>query len=147
VIVECNKEFPGAHFTDYGDPAGSNRFSRREGGFTSNTDLVQEECGLTIIPAEQNFNTRINVVDQALARRNGLLIDPRCVRLIGGFQGGYHYPEIMGLPGVYKKEPQKNKYSHVHDAVQYLLSRLYVSSSAQVREEDLYPEEQYLEIF
>jgi hypothetical protein len=147
VILTCNQFFPGAKYVDYGDPAGEARFSRREGGFTSNADLQASECGVVVLPSEQNFTARVNAVDQALMKRDGVLIDPVCVRLINGFLGGYHYPEMQGMTGVYKKDPEKNKYSHIHDSLQYVAVRLYRSASPEVSEDDLYPEEAYEEVY
>jgi hypothetical protein len=143
VIAGCDEAFPGASYRDYGDPAGLTQYSTREGDFTSNTQLISEEVGINIVPGEQTFAVRVNCVDQALARRDGVLIDPGCTRLINGFLGGYHYPELQtGVQGIYKSEPQKNKYAHVHEALQYPLTRLYRSASAeQPRDRDVYPEE------
>jgi len=147
VLVECAEAFPGGRFVDVGDPAGRARFSTRSGGFTSNTDLMRDECGVHMIDGEQTFRVRVNCVDQALLRRDGVLIDPSCIRLINGFLGGYHYPELAGMPGVYKKDPEKNKFSHIHDALQYALTRLYVSSGAKVAESDCYPDEIREEVY
>ena len=141
VIQSCNTQFPNGKYIDYGDPAGENQYSTREGDFTSNRQLVEEECGISIIPGEQRFKTRINAVDQALLRRDGMLIDPSCIRLINGFLGGYHYPEIHHMPGTYKKDPAKNKYSHCHDSLQYVLTKLYTSSTPDYSEDDIYPDE------
>ena len=112
VIRNCNESFPDAVFIDYGDPAGEQTYSTREGTFTSNAGLQASECGVVVIPSQQNMAVRVNAVDQALLKRDGILIDPRCTRLINGFLGGYHYPELRGMPDVYKKEVEKNKYSH-----------------------------------
>jgi hypothetical protein len=51
------------------------------------------------------------------------MIDPSCRRLINGFLGGYCYPEIGGT-GYHRDSPEKNKFSHVHDALQYLMAPL-----------------------
>ena len=123
VVVECNRQFPSARFTDYADPAGGNRFSRQGGGFTSNAELMKGE-GVKVIPSEQNFATRINVVDQLLGRIDGLLIDLTCTRLINGFVSGYVFPEI-GTTGTYGPEAVKNKWSHPQDSLQYVLVRLF----------------------
>jgi len=49
------------------------------------------------------------------------LIDPTCSTLIKGFNGGYKYRRIQ-VTGEerYTEEPSKNKYSHPHDALQYV---------------------------
>ena len=49
-----------------------------------------------------------------------LLISPNCRGLIMGMAGGYHYKKISGT-GRYSEEPEKNKFSHKCDALQYLL--------------------------
>ena len=122
VKEECNKAYPGAEWLDYGDPAGANKFSKKEGGFTSNAQLMAEE-GITVEPSEQNFTARTQAVDGILARIDGCLIDPSCTRLLNGFLGGYCYKEI-GTSGEFYDEPEKNRFSHIHDAFQYLMVRL-----------------------
>ena len=136
----CNISFPNARWTDYGDPAGKAQYSTREGTFTSNAQLMNDECGIHVISGEQNFKIRTNVVDQALLKRDGMLIDPGCLRLVNGFLGGYHYPELADMPGAFKKDPAKNKYSHIHEALQYVLTRLYVSAAPDISDRDVYPD-------
>ena len=120
-----NQEYPGANIAHYGDPAGASRFSNRQGGLTSAVDLLREECGITIVPSFQDLEARINTVDGILLRRDGLLIDQRCTMLINGFTAAYVREENVraGLRE-FKEDPIKNRYSHVHDALQYLLVAL-----------------------
>jgi len=56
---------------------------------------------------------------------SGFIIDPRCKQVRKGFNGGYKYErvQIVGEER-YKDVPAKNKFSHPHDAVQYLCSKL-----------------------
>lgn len=147
VIEQCNMHFPGAKFTDYGDPAGEAQYSTRDGTFTSNKQLMADECGIDVISGEQNFKKRVNSVDQALLRRDGILIDPSCVRLYNGFMGGYHFPELTNLPGYYMKEPQKNKYAHIAEALQYVCTMLYVSAAPPIDQSELGPEEELEETY
>jgi hypothetical protein len=43
--------------------------------------------------------------------------------IIRGFQGGYQYRRVqVSGEARYMTEPMKNKFSHPHDALQYLLS-------------------------
>jgi len=102
--------FPNATYEDWGDPAGENRFSRRSGGFTSNAELMRD-FGVDVKPSEQNWTARKESVEQQLRIIDGMLIDPRCIRLINGFIGGYCYPEI-GSSGSYRDRPMKNRWSH-----------------------------------
>lgn len=123
-MTELRKKFPGAVIgAIWGDPAGSQQYSRKEGGFTSNSKLLQDECGIDVQPSEQNPTVRIQAVEQMLARSNAVRIDSSCRRLIAGFMGGYVYPEYMG--GRFGEKPIKNRYSHVHDALQYVFVKLY----------------------
>ena len=81
--------------------------------------------GVDVQASEQNPDARYNAVDDQLAVIDGVLIDPGCTRLINGFLGGYHYPEIGGAgSGIYGENPVKNLFSHPHDALQYVFVRL-----------------------
>lgn len=122
-VAVCNEEYPNASWADWDDPAGWNEYSTKEGGFTSNAKLITDATGISMKPSEQNLSARINAVDGQMALIDGLLIDPSCVRLTNGFLGGYCYPEI-GNTGSYRDKPDKNRFSHVHDALQYLVVRL-----------------------
>jgi hypothetical protein len=52
---------------------------------------------------------------------SGMIIDPKCKNLIRGFMGGYHYRRMQVSGERYDERPNKNRFSHVHDAFQYLL--------------------------
>lgn len=126
VIQDRNLNFPNAKYEEWGDPAGFNKFSHPSGGFTSNSDIMKD-LGIDIKPSEQNWNARREAVDNILSRlvsgMPALQIDPSCKILINSFLGGYCYGEI-GTTGYYHKEPLKNKFSHICDALQYLILRV-----------------------
>jgi len=124
VVSECNQRYPGAEITDWDDPAGHNEYSTREGTFTSNAQLMRDSYKINVQASEQNLEARINAVDSALGRIDGLLISPDCTRLINGFLGGYHYKPRPGVPGEYSDQINKNKFSHVSEALQYVLVKL-----------------------
>lgn len=121
----------------YGDPAGGNRYSKAAGGLTSNSQLQYDECGIIIIPSEQNPDARIQAVDQMLARSDAIKINNSCTRLIEGFIGGYVFPERLGFQGEYMLHPVKNKYSHPHDALQYVMVRLFSPRKRQEEERQI----------
>jgi hypothetical protein len=128
VIAAMNLRFPGhAVVQHWGDPAGETKYSQRIGGFTSNAALMRNECNINVQPSEQNLTARLTAVDGQLARIEGVLIDPSCTRLINGFVGGYCYPENKSIMGEYLPNILKNKYSHPHDALQYLFVKLFES--------------------
>ena len=52
---------------------------------------------------------------------SGILIDLRCRTIIKGFEGGYQYKRIQVSGERYSDKPEKNMYSHIHDALQYLM--------------------------
>jgi hypothetical protein len=126
VILDRNRRFPGAEYMEWGDPAGEAKFSKKGGGLTSNAELMKES-GIILKSSEQNWEARRESVETQLGRLSGgepaLLIDNSCIRLINGFLGGYAYPE-QGTTGIYGDKPIKNKYSHIHDALQYVMVML-----------------------
>ena len=82
--------------------------------------------GLNALPAPSNdVALRIEAVDAALSRlldgKPGFLIDRKCVNLKKGFNGGYHYRRLQVSGDRYDEKPLKNRYSNVHDALQYLM--------------------------
>lgn len=124
LMSEIRSRFPEAVIAAvWGDPAGDQRYSKRGGGFTSNSELLREECGINVQPSEQNLTARIESVEQMLARRGAVKIDRSCRRLISGFVGGYVYPEYAD--GRIGEKPVKNRFSHVHEALQYVFVKLY----------------------
>lgn len=102
-------------FTDPANPRDSNK---------GETPVqVLRQFGIQAQNAPTNkFKARLDSVISFLQRREGLLIDKRCEKVIDGFRGGYHYRplKISGLGSTYNSEPEKNDYSHIHDAMQYL---------------------------
>jgi hypothetical protein len=126
VIADRNSRWTDAEWVDYGDPAGDAKFSRQGGGLTSNADMMRE-LGIEVMASEQNWEARRESVEFQLGRlvagAPAFQIDPSCTRLINGFLGGYCYPEV-GTTGYHREGPEKNKYSHVHDALQYLMAAL-----------------------
>ena len=119
-------EFPN-HANNYiiwGDPAGDYRAQTDE----TTPFQVLRANGLTARAAPTNdVALRIDAVTGTLTRtldhKAGLLVDPTCTYLIKGFDGGYHYRKLNVSGGErFEDKPEKNnKYSHVHDALQYAL--------------------------
>ena len=108
----------------FGDPAGDQRTPGREDKASSFKILKQN--GVIARPVHTNDPTvRIECVKQVIDRmvegRPALLVSPKCVTLKKGFTSGYCRRRInaKGAPR-YEDRPTKNKYSHPHDALQYL---------------------------
>jgi hypothetical protein len=49
------------------------------------------------------------------------ILDRRCSMLIKGFEGGYAYKRMEVSGERYADKPDKNMFSHIHDALQYLM--------------------------
>jgi hypothetical protein len=123
---EIARVFPGvdlSKFIIWGDPSGDYRAQSDE---TTPFQMLRAG-GITARPAPTNDPVvRIGAVESVLTRMTdgqpSLLIDPSCVNLKRGFAGGYQYRRLQVSSGErYDDKPDKNKYSHIHDALQYAL--------------------------
>ena len=129
IIWSSTNLHPECTFKHYGDPAGKNR------------DATKKSPAIYISETAKNYGKAIDIEDgiqtfkirrEAVAARltkmiNGepaMLVDPSCTRVIDGFEGGYSYPEIANS-SVFKDEPAKNEYSHIHDSLQYPATKLF----------------------
>lgn len=127
VIPQLAKDFPYCKISEWaeGDPAGAKG------------DEIMEELscigeltalGIPCRPASTNDpDVRINSVRYFL----NLMVDGSpafiisregCPVLVKGFMSGYHYKRMaIGGDERFQEKPNKNKYSHPHDALQYRL--------------------------
>ena len=120
VVEVSNREFSGFTFMEVGDPSGKTRKDTDE----SSCQMILRGKRRHVRSAPtNNIIPRLEAVKRLLSRSSKgkpkVLIDPRCRRLIDGFSGGYRYVE-RGSTGSFADTPEKNSYSHVHDAFQYL---------------------------
>lgn len=106
-----------------GDPAGDARAQSDE---TTPFEMLKV-AGIVAKPAETNDPTlRREAVAACLSRlidgRAGMVIDPRCRVLRKAMAGGYNYRR-MQVSGSdrFHDVPDKNHFSHVADALQYLV--------------------------
>ncbi len=119
------KHYPDYQIGDcYGDPAGNQRAQSDE---RTALEIMNQYTGWKWKPAPSNDPMmRREVVVGALNRlvegNPGFLLSPKCAMLRKGFAGGYHYRFIQNANGTrFHETPNKNAYSHPHDALQYLL--------------------------
>ncbi|MGE3479761.1 MAG: hypothetical protein AB7G80_09875, partial [Dongiaceae bacterium] len=124
VRVELNRLLPGhKEIKIYGDPAGDIRAQTDE---RTPFDILRAK-GIIAHPAPSNdVALRIEAVEATLTRfidgMPGLLLNPDCRVLRKGFRGGYHYKRMqVSGEARYDDKPNKNKFSHVHDALQYMM--------------------------
>ncbi|WP_022729765.1 hypothetical protein [Fodinicurvata sediminis] len=83
------------------------------------------EVPWTAAPGGNALSLRLEAVRDPLNRlidgAPGLLISPDCLMIRKGFNSGYRYRRMAGGSGRYDDKPEKNEYSHPHDALQNLL--------------------------
>lgn len=127
----CREKFSAdAQYRDIGDPAGRIRDTQKK----TPAEYIYEATGIRIENGVQTFKVRresvANRLNKMISGKPALLIDPtECPTVIGGFLGGYCYPEI-GDTGYFRPEPEKNKFSHIHDAGQYPASVMFRADGA-----------------
>jgi hypothetical protein len=116
-------EYPGRSVRGWGDPAGEGRSQVDE---RTPFDVVKE-AGLPVDPAPTNDpRRRQEAVSGLLGRLTltgepAIIIDPKCRVLRKGFLGGYARRRVaVSGEDRFKDEPDKNQFSHVADALQYL---------------------------
>lgn len=108
----------------FGDPAGDQRTPGREDKASS--FKILKNNGIIARPAPTNdptvrIETVKQVIDRAVDGKPAMLVSPKCNTLKKGFTSGYCRRRInVSGPPRYEDRPAKNKYSHPHDALQYL---------------------------
>jgi hypothetical protein len=123
-VAYLKANYPGAKYRGWGDPAGSTQAQTDE---TTPFQVVQA-AGLPIDPAPTNdpIRRREAVVGQlttlGMTGQPSLIISPKAKMLRKGMAGGYNYARVrVSGEERFRDEPVKNKYSHICDALQYLM--------------------------
>jgi hypothetical protein len=100
------------------DPAG---YAKQQSGEMSLVDIVKDAGFKCVRPPTNDPEKRIQAVERLLVQQlEGkalYLVDKRCEQLIKGFRYGYRYK--IRKNGEMEDKPDKNSFSHVHDANQY----------------------------
>jgi hypothetical protein len=115
--------FAGHRMCIYGDPAGDTHDCNQ--GQTAHG--IFKKAGISISAAPTNaLLPRREAVVQPMIRliggKPGFLLDKNCRILRKGFNGQYKYRKLnVSGDAKYTQEPDKNEYSHPHDALQYLM--------------------------
>lgn len=125
VKLYCGNEYLDFEFIDIGDPAGEQRSQTDE---KTCFEILQAK-GIQIEGGYQDPNIRIEAVKKPLnTMKDGkpmFSIAPKCKKLRRGFQGRYQYRRLQTSAEKYSDKPDKNEYSHPHDALQYVCTRLF----------------------
>lgn len=114
------QRFPNVRLVIAADPATQQRAQTDE---RSVKQIMEQVLGVKVYPAKSNtLVDRLGAVDDYLCRLTdagpAYLVDPSCSTLIRGFKSGYRYN--VSNKGETSPTPDKNSYSHVHDANQYM---------------------------
>jgi len=109
----------------YCDPAGN---QKSQADMTSPFDVMIKE-GIWPVEGEQNPDIRVESVKNLLNRMvdgvPAITISPRCQMLRKGFRGKYRFRRMKTSVEQYTDKPEKNDVSHIHDALQYLCTRMF----------------------
>lgn len=117
------REYKGRPISGHGDPGGEQRAQTDE---RTAFDIVNA-AGLPLSPCHTNdFTVRREAVGRGLTRltlrgRPAIVFGPKCKKLIKAMGGRYQYRRISA-PGEtrFRDVPDKNEYSHIAEAAQYL---------------------------
>jgi PBSX family phage terminase large subunit len=124
LMPKLNNDFKKYKVVFVGDPSGINRAQTDE---RTCFDVFYEH-GLNIIPAKSNaLAHRIGSVEYFLnsmveGKPAFIMNGTKCPRLRKGFMGGYAFKKVRGSQTKFTDLPDKNEYSHLHDALQYAAS-------------------------
>jgi hypothetical protein len=116
--------FPGLDAIGWADPAAAARASTDERSWL---DIVRARTKLRWQKAPSNaLSARLDAVRLPLTRlidgQPGFFLSPRCKVLRKGFNAGYRFKRVRAGGGDhFTDEPDKNEFSHPHDALQYAL--------------------------
>jgi hypothetical protein len=120
---EMSIKFPNHDFDIWGDPAGGWASQNDEQTYF---DILRAE-GIHVKPSPglripQRVETVIATLERNIKGQPALLINSSCKVLCRGMNGGYRYRKLnTSGGGRYDDKPEKNRYSDVQDALQYVL--------------------------
>ncbi|HWG75353.1 MAG TPA: hypothetical protein VN660_00995 [Steroidobacteraceae bacterium] len=130
-VLQLCERWPGFKFEDWGDPAGEQRSAMSADRAEKTCFDILQAKGIQIRGGEQNITARLESVRKPLnTLRSGkpqLQLHPRCEVLRKGFRGRYQFKrvKIAGSAERYHDVPDKNEYSHAHDALQYVATAVF----------------------
>jgi len=121
--ARINERYKGLEFEVYGDPAGDQRAQTDE----RTPFEILRKAGIPAIPAPSNDAVlRREAVAVPLTRlidgKPGVAVSTECTVLRKGLMGGYCYRRVMMAGSErHHDRPDKNRYSHVVEALEYLM--------------------------
>ncbi|WP_435310653.1 hypothetical protein [Primorskyibacter sedentarius] len=128
VLKHCAMKYPGFEFIDEGDPAGDAGKGLKDND-TRSCFEIQAAKGINVNPGPVSLELRLESVRYGLNTlvdgEPALVVHPCCKMFRKGFQGGYQFRRMQIRGEHYTDKPDKNHYSHPHDAGQYIASRVF----------------------
>jgi hypothetical protein len=121
LVPMLRETYAGYNIVAVGDPSGA---SRNALSLHTAYSLLAERGVHARKAFTNDIQMRRDSVSYFLGRRSGLVLDKRCTTLREGFQGGYCFAKLKGTERL-RSVPEKNKFSHVHDALQYAAMYFY----------------------
>lgn len=123
-VIEVSAKY-GDRFEDWADPAGEARSQTDE----RTCFEIMRGKGIKAQASDQDLTIRVESVKKGLntliSGKPALLIHPRCKKLRKGYQGRYRYRRLQTSAERYSDDPEKNEYSHPHDANQYTAAKVF----------------------
>ncbi len=102
------------------DPAG---WQKTQVGEVSPVDVIKQKGFMVVRPSTNSPKLRIDAVERQLTRfidgKPACLVDTACATLIKGFKSGYRWKSTRKGDLEDGTSPEKNEFSHIHDALQY----------------------------
>lgn len=133
VKLHSGRNWDGFKFEDVGDPAGNSTSSLNKELATCYSILRTK--GINCKLGEVTIKVRVESVKAGLNRLRGgvpgIQVHPRCKMLRKGFIGRYQYRKMQVGDGRFQLKPDKNEYSHPHDAAQYIAAHYLGKSITQ----------------
>lgn len=130
VLAQCANLYPNwpdqkEHWRDFIDPSGEFRKDTDEGTCAK----ILDAKGLHCMPGAIAFEERRGAVENFLIKRSRAgaafkINAEECPVLVRGFLGGYRYTEKALDIEPSKLRPLKNEFSHIHDALQMVATRI-----------------------
>lgn len=124
LAVKLREDYRVSAVKAYGDPAGEQRSQVDE----RTPFQILRAAGIPAVPAQSNdFTLRREAVAKNLSMLTltgtpRLVLSPRCSQLRKALAGGYKYRRLrVSGDEKYVDKPDKNRYSHVAEALQYLM--------------------------
>ena len=133
VLKMLEERYPGFTHVSFGDPSGNASSAQSEDKAERTCFDILQGKGFVIENGMQNPTIRIESVRYPLTHMADaapqFVLHPRCQMVRKGFAGKYAFKrvQVTGSAERYHNEPDKNEYSHPHDALQYVATKVFAN--------------------